>query len=466
MLLKNAKIYSDGLVQNGVILIASSGIKTVIFNPTDKDYITLAKNNEDNEEINCDNKLILPGIIDIHSHLRDMGQSEKETFLTGTKAAAYSGITTVFNMPNTKPPAITGEFIKKWMEKASTNIYVNVGFIAGVPNDINEDEIKKIIKLGVIGFKIYPLSPLNNIDWNNPDSIQKILKISSRYQVPIFLHAAFPISESEKNTLLTEINTQKCPTLELHDRLNPIKMERNYIEFIVDNYKKFVDTNELNPQYYPILHFCHVSCIEGYQIIQNAIKSDNNLKITFEITPHHLILSYGIKLKRDTYGKVLPPLRSSENTNFLFNMLVEGNIPLIGSDHAPHAIEEKNQEFLDAPSGFPGFDTYPLVLLDKVFNFKLALEQFVKSSSENPARIFNLNKKGFIREGYDADLMIIDKVLQYPIKAQNFKSKAKFSPFENQNSAVKIWKVFLKGKEINNEKINPIGNIIKASYKI
>lgn len=115
MILKNAKIYSEGLVHKGAILIANGIVRTVIFKPQEKDLKKLAKKNQDDKELDCQNKLVLPGIIDIHSHLRDMNQSEKETFLTGTKAAAFSGITTVFNMPNTKPPAITSEQIKLWI---------------------------------------------------------------------------------------------------------------------------------------------------------------------------------------------------------------------------------------------------------------------------------------------------------------------------------------------------------------
>ena len=150
MILKNAKIYSEGLIRKGILLINNGVIAEIKFKQKDKDLETVVKKNQDGKEIDCENKLILPGIIDIHSHLRDMGQSEKETFLTGTKAAAFSGITTVFNMPNTIPPAITSDQIKLWMEKAESNIYVDVGFIAGVPKEINEDEVKLIIDLGII----------------------------------------------------------------------------------------------------------------------------------------------------------------------------------------------------------------------------------------------------------------------------------------------------------------------------
>ncbi|MFX1374920.1 MAG: dihydroorotase [Promethearchaeota archaeon] len=463
MLLKNTKFYSEGLVRNGAILIDNGCILEVKFNLDERDYKELIKKNKDRKEIDCEEKLTLPGIIDIHSHLRDMGQSEKETFLSGTKAAAYSGITTVFNMPNIKPPAISQENVKLWMNKANNNIYVDVGFIAGVPKEINDAEIKKIIDLGVVGFKIYPLNSLNNIDWKNSNNIQKILNISSKYQIPIFFHAAFSIPDDEKNDILNRFKIQKCSILELHDRLNPSKMERKYIEFVIENYKNHIDNNNLKSKHYPIVHFCHISCIEGYLAIQKALKSDNKLKISFEITPHHLLLSHEISLEKETYGKVLPPLRSTDNVEFLFNELIEGKVPLIGTDHAPHTLKEKSQEFLDAPSGFPGFETYPLVILHNLFNFRLSLENFIKVSSENPAKIFNLKKKGIIKEGYDADLIVVDKIPEFRISSHNFKTKAKFSPFENFVSTVKIWKVFLRGIEINKENISPTGKIIKVS---
>ena len=114
MIFKNGKIFSEGLIHNGDILINNGLITKVVFKPDEKDFKNLSSKNQDGKILDCGNKLILPGIIDIHSHLRDLEQSEKETFFTGTKAAAYSGITTVFNMPNTKPPAITEDQVKMW----------------------------------------------------------------------------------------------------------------------------------------------------------------------------------------------------------------------------------------------------------------------------------------------------------------------------------------------------------------
>jgi len=459
MILKNAKIYSEGLVQKGVILINKGIIKKVIFDPKEKDLEELADKDSEDKELDCKNKLILPGIIDIHSHLRDMGQSEKETFLTGTKAAAFSGITTVFNMPNTKPPAITADQVEKWIDEANNNIFVNVGFIAGVPKGVNYNEIIKIIELGVLGFKIYPLNSLNEVDWTDSLNIQKILTISNKFQIPIFIHADWPLSDRKKADLYQDFMLERYPFLVFHNKLFPAHKEAEYVNFILENYYKIITDNQLEPKDYPIVHFCHISCKDSYSLIQKALNNYSNLKITFEISPHHLLLSNEIELENPNHGKVLPPLRDPEHSSFLFDELKEGRVNLIGTDHAPHTLEEKLEEF-SAPSGFPGFETYPLLLLDKVSKYELPLENFVAVSSQNPAEIFNLKSKGYIRKEYDADLLIVDKVPEYAINPQNFKTKAKFTPYEKFSTRIQIWKVFLRGIEINIENSIPIGKII------
>jgi len=463
LILKNAKIYSNGLVRKGALLINNGIIETIISDNSGEPINEIIKKNSDDKVIDCEEKLILPGIIDVHSHLRDMGQSEKETFETGTKAAAFSGITTVFNMPNTVPPAITSDQVKKWMEKAEDNLHINVGFIAGVPKDINNEEIFNIIDLGVIGFKIYPLKSLNEVDWMDPLNMQKLLFISHKFQIPIFIHPDWPIYENEKKLVIEDWIIEKHPFLYFHNNMYPVLMELAYVNFVIENYYKILADNDIEPEEYPIVHFCHISSRDSYSLIKMALQKKENLKITFEVTPHHLLLSWKIKLDNPAFGKVLPPLREEEHPSFLFKEFNEGNIKIIGTDHAPHTLEEKAQEPPHAPSGFPGFETYSLLLLDLVSKYQLSLENFVQAASENPAKTFNLNNKGFIKEGFDADLIIIDKVDEYALNPQLFKTKAKFSPFKDYKTTVKIWKVFLKGIEINRDDAEPTGVIIKRS---
>jgi len=463
MILKNALIYDNGTLQDGALLILNGKIKTVLNKNSEDDFKLIRSNNEDGIEIDCEKRIVLPGIIDIHSHLRDMEQSEKETFSSGTLAAAFSGITTVFNMPNTSPPAINANQIKKWMKKAENNIHVNVGFISGVPKDINLKEVISIIELGVIGFKIYPLGSLNEIDWTNYLNVQKILNISSKMQIPIFIHPDWSLSTVEKNEVYSD-NTQKnLPILKLHNNLYPVSLEAKYVNFILDNYYKIIADLDLSTGNYPILHFCHISCKDSYSLIQKALDMKPNLKITFETTPHHLLLANTIQLSNPNFGKVLPPLRDKEHSLFLFKELKEGNINLVGTDHAPHTLKEKEQDYLEAPSGFPGFETYILTLLDKVCRDELSLKTFVRFSSENPAKIFNIRNKGLIKAGYDADLILVEKIPEHTIKTEVFKTKAKFSPYEDYKTTVQIWKVFLCGIEINNDDTEPKGIIIKHS---
>ncbi len=188
--------------------------------------------------------------------------------------------------------------------------------------------------------------------------------------------------------------------------------------------------------------------------------------ITYEVTPHHILLNYNIKLENPAYGKVLPPLRRKSNSKFLFYQLNKGDIKFIGTDHAPHTIEEKSHPFFEAPSGFPGFETYLPLLLDKVYRNRLQLRSFVQAAMENPAKRFNLKRKGYIKENYFADLIIAEKSKDYPIDSQKFRSKAKYSPFENSDlsnrlTSAKIWKVFLRGKEINVTNSHPTGRIVR-----
>lgn len=463
MILKNALLYTNDSLQEGSLLILNGKISSIIIDNSEHDLKSILGKNEDGIEIDCEKRKILPGIIDIHSHLRDMGQSEKETFSSGTLAAAFSGITTVFNMPNTIPPAITENQIKIWMEKAKDKIHVNVGFIAGVPKKIELKEIISIIDLGIIGFKIYPLGSLNEIDWTNYLNVQKILSISSKLQIPIFIHPDWSLTPDEKSEIYSSGTQNNMSILKIHNNMYPASLEAKYVNFILENYYKIIADMDLSIDGYPIIHFCHISCKDSYSLIQRALDMKPDLKITFETTPHHLLLANTILLNNPNYGKVLPPLRDEEHSLFLFEELKKGNIKLIGTDHAPHTLKEKTQDYFNAPSGFPGFETYALTLLDKVHRNELSLETFVKVASENPAKIFKIKNKGFIKEGYDADLFIVEKIPESPINPEAFKTKAKFSPFEDYKTTVQIWKVFLSGVEISNTAAEPRGRIIKQS---
>ena len=462
IILRNARIFSNGSIRKGKLIIQDGKIKSIDFSVNQNENNSIDFYNEEVREIDCEKRLIIPGIIDIHAHLRDMDQEEKESFKSGTIAAAFSGITTVFTMPNTKPPAITANQVHSWMKKAESNIYVDVGFISGVPREIDLGEIENIVKLGVIGFKIYPHNPLSGIDWKRPENLKKLLQISSTHGKTIFIHPDWPISSEMKERIISDFESKGNNILTLHNKLKPVESEVKYIKFVLVNYKQFINESNLNEKNFPIIHFCHISCIQGYNLLNKEIESNSSYKITFEVTPHHILLSNSLKMENLNYAKVDPPLRDIKHQQYLYNQFEQGNVLLIGTDHAPHTIEEKSRSYFQAPSGFPGFETYPLLLLNKVLDNELLLSYFVKVSSENPAKVFNLKSKGFIKEGFDADLIILEKRSTYTIKGQNFKSKAKFTPYEDMQTLVNIWKVLLRGEEINSEHSSPLGLVIRT----
>ncbi|MFX1238732.1 MAG: dihydroorotase family protein [Promethearchaeota archaeon] len=456
MILDNVQLFTDNSIRNGMILIIDGIINEIKIEPSEEERDLLMRKDKESNLINCEGRTCIPGIIDIHSHLRDLEQSEKETFQTGTMAAAFSGITTVFNMPNTKPPAITSDQVQKWMLQAQKGVYIDVGFISGVPRHINQEEIKKIIDLGVIGFKVYPHCPLSGIDWMNPLNIQAILRISAKYQVPIFFHPDIPMNEEERKAKFDKYVKKGYTYLKIHNILYEDKKEAEFISHIIDNYKKISNQCDRENVEIPRIHFCHVTNRLSYEILKDIKENGNYPKITFEITPHHLLLSEDKDLKNPNFGKVLPPLRKEEDQLFLFDKLKSGRIELIGTDHAPHTIEEKSRNFIEAPSGFPGFETYALSLMEMI-----PLNIFVRISAENPAIMFGLSRKGFIKEGFDADLVIFENVEKYHIDSSKFKTKAKFSPFEGFETSIKIWKVFLRGNEINRDGTIARGKIIQ-----
>jgi len=466
MIIKNARIYSDEELKLGSIYISDGKFKKIIFHSQEND--AHFEDITDDDIIDCKKKILLPGIIDVHSHLRDLGQSEKETFKTGTMAASSSGITTVFDMPNTIPPAITSHDVEKWMDAARNNIFIDVGFIAGVPEKINRKEFEKIVNLGVIGFKIYPHSPLSKIDWINPKNIEQMLYLTSKYNIPLFIHPQMPIKNSEVNGKFENGIIQKRAPLKLFNEIYSGDIEKNFIDYFQKHYERFIINNK-NISAYPHIHFCHVSSKEALYILLNARFEVSLLNFSFEVTPHHLLLNNDMKFEKDSYAKVLPPLRDELDRNYIYQNLENGKIDLIGSDHAPHTIEEKSRPFIETPSGFPGFETYPLLLLEKVLDSDLQLKTFIKCSSEMPAKLFGLNNKGFIKEGLDADFYLVEKVDPYTIVPEKFYSRAKFSPFKGFKTTVKIFGVYLRGQEIydgENVLSNKRGQIIHKRNNI
>ena len=365
-------------------------------------------------------ELILPAGIDIHVHFRDPGFLHKETFATGSKAAAFGGISCVFDMPNTKPQTTTLTSIKEKRREAEKTSVIDFRLYAGIC-DQNIDNFLQLQSF-VQGFKVYLGSTTNALQLSK-SHISQIFSKKTAIEKPVLFHA------EDSNCLEQYKGSEQ--SLSDHNKRRPVSCEVKAIKHILEH----------APFTFPV-HICHVSSEEALQLLLQ-----NKEPISRGITPHHSLLHIEQNsITNPTWYKVNPPIRTQNNQVTLFNALKKGHIPILESDHAPHTSKEKDTSFQQAPSGIPGVETmYPLFLY-LAWKQEISFERLLFSLCENPASLLKL-KKGCISVGNDADMIIIDPRKQEKIQTENLHSKAEFSPFENMPAIFPNY-VFLRGIQI------------------
>ena len=353
--------------------------------------------------IDLDGKIVLPGLIDAHVHFRDPGLTDKEDFHTGSAAAAAGGFTTVLDMPNTLPPTNTPEEYNKKIMIAENKSLVDFGLHAGVSDLGGIDELAK---LKPASFKIF-------MDVVGHDSLMEAFSKINEVQGDhlISLHA----EDGKIVRQCTELAKKEGSDPDLYAQARPPEAEIKAVEIGLKLAKK----------YHQRIHFCHVSTKKSLKLIKEA--QNGGLAITSEITPHHLFLDSSYLKSFGNQAKTNPPLRDKGNHLDLTKL---PDLNIIGTDHAPHTLEEKGRNVWDAPPGVPGLETILPLLLTQLNKGKLSLNDLKRLLCENPAKIFNIPNKGFIMEGMDADLVVVDLDKESVIDPENFKSKAKYSPFE------------------------------------
>jgi len=406
LVLKNAKIVVDHQIFRGGIAINEGKIVTI----SKEARLPLGDVTRD-----LRGQLIIPGVIDIHTHLRDLDYAEKEDFFTGTCAAANGGITTVIDMPNTSPPTISTKSLKEKMAIAQRKIVVNTGFYAGIPNTL--DEIAQFRNLGIFGFKLYLSHSLGEFDITDPELLRNLLIEIKKIKCPLLIHAE---RREDIEALLEKIKFKQLSPKEIYLESHSETVEKNAINAII----------HLNALIKAKIHLCHVSTAASVEILQKLGKERSNY--TAEVTPHHLFLTTEALKKYNAYAKMLPPLRNVKDLAALWRGLNSGIINLVATDHAPHTVKEKEGDFTVAANGIPGFETLLPLLLTAMHQQKIHLLRLIEVCSEEPALFLNLTKKGKIAIGNDADLTIIDLNKETRIKAADFYSKAKFSPFDGK----------------------------------
>jgi dihydroorotase len=363
-------------------------------------------------------KIILPGAIDAHVHFRDPGHPNKEDFGTGSLAAACGGVTCVFDMPNTNPATTTLDLLREKKDIASRRSYVDFGLFAGISphNDM------KAMAREAIGFKMFMGSSTQSILVTEDADLKRIMADISDSGKVLSVHA-------EDERLI-----QKRPEHDLveHASNRPPQAEAEAIGRLA----QLAGNARVN--------ICHVSSELGL----NAIARTN---FTGEVTAHHMLLDTYYEQAR--LGKVNPPLRSSADRNAIFNAFTNGKFKLLASDHAPHSLDDKGQEFNVVPSGVPGVETTIPLMLNLVRKGKLDLGVLVRCCAQNPGEMFGL-RKGKIIIGNDADLMVIDSSARKKICGEELHSRCGWTPFEGWEGIFPEV-VFLRGEELIKD-----GNIV------
>jgi dihydroorotase len=381
--------------------------------------------------IDATNKVVLPGIIDTQVHFREPGSTDTEDLESGSKAAVLGGVTSLFEMPNTNPPTSNLVEFDRKLQLAKDRMHSNYAFYFGATPD-NTDQLSKLKGLeGCCGVKLFAGSSTGKLLVDKEADIEKVISNSDRI---VSIH-----SEDEEILNLRKKFIRKN---DVHSH-----PEWRNTECAISSTRRVVKIAE---RYNKQIHVLHVSTKDEVDFL--AMHKKN---VTFETTPQHLTLyAPDCYDKLGTYAQMNPPLRSKEHYDRLWTAIKNNIVDVLGSDHAPHSKENKNKEYPNSPSGMPGVQTIFPVMMDHVNNGKLSLKQLIKLMCENPCKIFGIKNKGFIEEGYDADLTIVDMNKEVIIKDEIIASKCGWTPFNNYKV-----KGFPTGTIIN-------GNLVMSDGKI
>lgn len=365
-------------------------------------------------------QLILPAGIDVHVHFRDPGMKHKETFETGSKAALFGGISTVFDMPNTVPPTTTLARLKEKNEYAAHHSFVDFGLYAGVtPQNIS---VLPSFSSWCSGYKVF-LGDTTGSFAIDSTLLPQVLEQLKTTKKPVFFHA-------EDNTCLQRNRAIEHNPID-HHRHRPPHCEEQAIQTIMEQSK-----NTQIP-----IHICHLSTQQGLTLLQKRLDY-----ITCGVTPHHLLFSLDQIKQPASWYKVNPPIRPKEHSAALFQAIKQEEIDILESDHAPHTLEEKQQPFDEAPSGIPGVETMMPLFLSLVKKQYLSFQTLLRMVCKNPADLLHLSK-GDIQVGNDADFMIVDLRNEKRLIIDYLHSKAEWSPFEGR-PVIFPSHVFIRGKQM------------------
>ncbi|WP_343328310.1 dihydroorotase [Polaribacter staleyi] len=425
-LIKNARIVNENNTFLGDVLIENELIKEISSN---------IKATENVEVVDADGKYLIPGFIDDQVHFREPGLTHKANIATESRAAVAGGITTFIEMPNTVPQATTQDLLEDKFTIAANDSYANYSFMFGGTND-NLEELLKTDPKKVAGIKLFLGSSTGNMLVDNEEILEKIF---SSTKMIISVHC--------EDEATIRKNTQEF--IDKYGDDIPVK----YHPIIRSEEACYLSSSkaiELAKKTGARLHIFHLSTAKETELFRNDIPLEEK-QITAEVCIHHLWFSDKDYDEKGTHIKWNPAVKTEKDRLGLWEALLDDRIDVLATDHAPHTLEEKDNVYTKAPSGGPLVQHAVTAVLEKVKEGVISIEKAVEKMSHNPAKLFQIEKRGFIKEGYFADIVLIDTNKSQTVSKDNILYKCGWSPFEGTTFSSTITHTFVNGNLIYNE---------------
>jgi dihydroorotase len=433
ILIKNAKIVNEGSIFEGDVLIENEFIVEIA------DFIS-AKSS-DCKIIDAEGNFLIPGVIDDQVHFREPGLTHKGDIESESRAAVAGGITSFIEQPNTIPNALTQEILEEKYQIAENNSFANYSFMMGASND-NLAEVLKTNPKNVAGIKIFLGSSTGNMLVDNEEVLERIFS-----STPLLIAVHCEDEMTIKNNLekFKEEYGEDIPVQAHH-------LIRSEEACYLSSSKAIALAKKTGAR----LHIFHLSTAKEMDLFTNKIPLEEK-KITAEVCIHHLWFTNADYDTKGNFIKWNPAVKTENDRNALWEALLDDRIDVIATDHAPHTLEEKQQSYLKAPSGGPLVQHAVVAMFEAYLQGKISVEKIVQKMAHNPAILFKIEKRGFVKVGYYADLAIVNSGLPWTVKKDNIFAKCGWSPFEDFTFRSRITHTFVNGELVyHNFKVKDI----------
>jgi dihydroorotase len=426
ILIKNAKIVNEGVVFEGDVLIENEIIVEIAE--------SISAKSSDCKIIDAEGNFLIPGAIDDQVHFREPGLTHKGDIESESRAAVAGGITTYIEQPNTVPNAVTQEILEQKYVLASQKSFANYSFMMGATND-NLEEVLKTNPKNVAGIKIFLGSSTGNMLVDNEATLERIFASTS---LLIAVHCEDETTIRNNTAQYKELYGEDIPVTAHH-------LIRSEEACYISSSKAVALAKKTGAR----LHIFHLSTAKEMELFTNKIPLEEK-KITAEVCIHHLWFTNDDYATKGNLIKWNPAVKTAHDRKVLWEALLDDRIDVIATDHAPHTLEEKQKPYLDAPSGGPLVQHALVAMFEAHHQGKISVEKIVEKMCHNPAKIFQIHKRGFIKVGYFADLVIVNTGLPWSVKKENILAKCGWSPFEGFTFKSRITHTFVNGQLVYN----------------